>query len=222
MSFTWFDKFSDAIDKIPNQGDKDTFALAIVNYGMTGVEPELPYPLNALFAICKEDIEHSVKARTNNAGGRPKKTQGEEPEAVLEVTEDVTGEVIISRENTEKPPSTTPPKNPPTKPNTIQNNTEQYNTEQNKRERVRTSFAPPAPAQVREYAEDKGINIDPERFCDYFAAQGWRISNGNPMKDWKAAVRNWAAREGPATRYRGKVQGQEVESGFDYDAYCGF
>ena len=29
---------------------------------------------------------------------------------------------------------------------------------------------------------------------DYYAAQGWKLSNGNPMKDWRAAVRNWAHR----------------------------
>ena len=56
-------------------------------------------------------------------------------------------------------------------------------------------FAPPTPAQVDEYCAGKGISIDSERFVDYFTAQGWRLSNGNPMKDWRAAVRNWHRRD---------------------------
>jgi hypothetical protein len=195
MSFTWFDKFSEAIERIPDQGDKDTFTLALVNYGITGVEPELPYPLDALFAICKEDIEHSVKARTNNTGGRPKKAKEEEPTPELEVTEEVISEVITEDKNpTEKPHLKTPPKNPTQKPNTEQYSTEQYKTEQNKREKAQ-KMRPPTPEEVEEYARGQDETINAAEFCDYYAAQGWRLSNGNAMKDWRAAARRWIRSE---------------------------
>ena len=37
-------------------------------------------------------------------------------------------------------------------------------------------------------------NINPEQFYDYYEANGWKI-NRNPMKDWKATVRNWERNE---------------------------
>jgi outer membrane biosynthesis protein TonB len=191
MSFTWFDKFSEAIAKIPDQGDKDTFKIAIVDYGMTGIEPELPYPLDALFAICKEDIDNSVKARNSNTGGRPKKTKSEEPTPEPEVTEEVISE---DKNPTEKPHLKTPPKNPTQKPNTEQYSTEQYKAEQNKREKAQ-KMRPPTPEEVEEYARGQDETINAAEFCDYYAAQGWRLSNGNAMKDWRAAARRWIRSE---------------------------
>lgn len=51
-------------------------------------------------------------------------------------------------------------------------------------------FTPPTVEEVREYCEERGNNVDPERFVDFYASKGWRVGNQS-MKDWKAAVRNW-------------------------------
>ena len=51
-------------------------------------------------------------------------------------------------------------------------------------------FTPPTLQDVTAYVEEKGYNVDPEQFVDYYAARGWKIK-GDSMKDWKAAVRNW-------------------------------
>lgn len=59
-------------------------------------------------------------------------------------------------------------------------------------------FAPPTAEEVRAYSEEQGLGLDPERFVDYYAAQGWRLSNGRVMRDWRAAARNWARRDGTA------------------------
>lgn len=56
-------------------------------------------------------------------------------------------------------------------------------------------FQAPTHAQVAEYCAERGNNVSPERFVDYYTAQGWKLSNGVPMKDWKAAVRNWERRD---------------------------
>lgn len=54
------------------------------------------------------------------------------------------------------------------------------------------AFTAPTAEEVGAYCEERGTPIDSRRFCDYYAAQGWRLSNGNKMRDWKAAARNWA------------------------------
>ena len=57
-------------------------------------------------------------------------------------------------------------------------------------------FQAPTVEQVEDYAKEQGHTIDAGRFVDYYHRQGWRLSNGQPMKDWKAAVRLWIQREG--------------------------
>ena len=64
--------------------------------------------------------------------------------------------------------------------------------EKNKKEK-RKRFTPPAPEEVMDYAFEKGLSIDAEKFCDYYESNGWKVGR-NPMKDWKAAVRTWAKR----------------------------
>lgn len=45
------------------------------------------------------------------------------------------------------------------------------------------------------YCAEEGITIPDLRACyDYYQSIGW-IKNGQPIVDWKAIVRNWAARE---------------------------
>ena len=53
---------------------------------------------------------------------------------------------------------------------------------------------PPTIEQVPEDASSRGESIDAERFCDFYASKGWMVGK-NKMKDWKAAVRNWAKNE---------------------------
>ena len=43
-------------------------------------------------------------------------------------------------------------------------------------------------------AHAAAYGIDPARFCDYYAANGWKAGR-SPMKDWQAAVRNWERRD---------------------------
>lgn len=57
----------------------------------------------------------------------------------------------------------------------------------------RKRFTPPTQEDIENYAGEKGIVIDAEKFMDYYASNGWKVGK-NPMKDWKAAVRNWARR----------------------------
>lgn len=53
-----------------------------------------------------------------------------------------------------------------------------------------THFKKPTLEEVEEYCNERQNNIDPQRFIDYYTANGWKVGR-NSMKDWKAAVRNW-------------------------------
>jgi len=66
---------------------------------------------------------------------------------------------------------------------------EKENKKENEKREVKR-FAPPTLDEVQAYCEERGNNVDPDRFIDYYTSNGWRVGK-NPMKDWKAAVRSW-------------------------------
>lgn len=71
-----------------------------------------------------------------------------------------------------------------------------------KKRAARKVFVPPTVDEVREYCSERGNNIDPEVFVDFYESKGWMIGKSK-MKDWKAAVRTWERSEG---RKKGSVQ----------------
>lgn len=60
-------------------------------------------------------------------------------------------------------------------------------------------FTPPSIDEVSAYCEERGNNVDPQRFIDFYAAKGWMVGR-NKMKDWKAAVRTWEQRGNDSPR----------------------
>ena len=56
---------------------------------------------------------------------------------------------------------------------------------------TRKRFVKPELEEIREFCFEKNINIDVDRFFNYYESKGWKVGV-SPMKDWKAAVRNWA------------------------------
>ncbi len=55
-------------------------------------------------------------------------------------------------------------------------------------------LTPPDAKAVQLYCLEAGLDIDPNRFVDYYASTGW-MRKGTPIRDWKAAARCWASRE---------------------------
>lgn len=54
-------------------------------------------------------------------------------------------------------------------------------------------FVPPDESEVAEYAKEHKLCLDAGAFIDYYMSKGWKVGL-SPMKDWKAAVRNWVRR----------------------------
>lgn len=83
----------------------------------------------------------------------------------------------------------------------------------------RTRFIKPSLADVKAYCEERGNNVDPERFINYYEANGWHVGK-NPMKDWQAAVRTWEQNGFSTTR---KYNAREppisaADDRYDFDA----
>ena len=55
-------------------------------------------------------------------------------------------------------------------------------------------FTPPTKEQIYDFCLENELGIDVDYLYDYYTAKGWKIGK-ETMKDWKAAVRNWARRD---------------------------
>lgn len=51
-------------------------------------------------------------------------------------------------------------------------------------------FVKPTVEEVRAYCRERGNDIDPAEFVDFYASKGWMVGS-SPMKDWRACVRTW-------------------------------
>ena len=183
--FTWFEKFTLVLDKMP-EPDRTAMMAAIISYGTYGVEPGFDYPLSAVFEALREDVDNSVGARTANKGGRPRKaaSAGRGRAESTPVCESENG----GFESAEPGFCETETQTNPIQANPIQTNREE------KAEKGAARFRPPTAEEVAAYAEEKGLDVDAARFCDFYATKGWTVGRSK-MRDWKAAARNWAARD---------------------------
>lgn len=204
-AFTWFPHFGSQIEALPSEM-QDEYILAIARFGMYGEEPEFSNPiLSACFEGIRTDIENSVKNRTENKGGRPPKK-----------TKDKTTVKNQGYKPTQETQEQNDGEKPTEKPNLIQAKLGLANLNQGSKGVVGGSakrFTPPTLTDVFAYGSeyvlkhfpmhDPETAFDAEKFYDYFQAQGWKLSNGNAMKDWRAAVRQWINRDLKPPRPKG-------------------
>ena len=61
----------------------------------------------------------------------------------------------------------------------------------------RTGFVPPTLEEVQAYCRERGNDVDPQCFVDYFSASGWVDSKGNPVLNWKQKVITWEKHSQP-------------------------
>lgn len=186
--FSWFPKLTKTLERVPEEQRAD-IAWALICYGTYDEEPDLAWPLDAIFESLRDDIDNSKRAiRDGGSGGRGNKKTEEQPSEKPSNDEGEhpfeTIETVVSE--SEKGGFEEPEAKP------IHTNTKHTKPVQDCRKR----FKPPTQQEVAAYASERGHPEFPaQRFVDYHAQQGWKLSNGNPMKDWQATVRNWIARD---------------------------
>lgn len=174
-----FDSHIEGAQRLP-QRDKEKFYTALIEYVHFGREPDLSGcpAADAAFTMILPVLETSrKKAEAGRKGGLANGKASSEAEASSEASPEADGKQSDKQNGeTEK----------------AKGNSKGNSSSKGNENSVR--FAPPTPEQVGEYAAEKGLTLDPHRFCDYYASKGWKVGS-SPMKDWKAAARNWSRRD---------------------------
>ena len=158
----------------------------ICEYSLNGTLPvELPPTANSLFILMKPNIDSSSKKY--NASVANGKKDGAPP----------------GNQNARKQPKNNQTKQPTNKQDLdleydldLDSDLEKETVCKADKPPTRHRFTPPSVDEVRSYCTEKGFTVDPQRFVDYYTSNGWKVGK-NPMKDWKAALRNWNGKEQP-------------------------
>lgn len=58
------------------------------------------------------------------------------------------------------------------------------------------SAQPPTLLEVQQYAEQKGIHTDVQKFYCYYSEREWKDKNGKPITNWKNTLEYWGKTEG--------------------------
>lgn len=80
-------------------------------------------------------------------------------------------------------------------------------------------FVKPKVEEIAEYIKEKEYGINAQQFYDFYESKGWKVGN-TPMKDWKAAVRNWHSRAyGSGTAEKPKQPTGNPNAAYDLDRW---
>ena len=160
-----------------NDSEKARLLLAMLRYAVDGSESNLTGNERFLFPVFKAQIDRDIEAyntkvSNGSKGGRPKSEDNQE-------------EPKETENNLEEPKETEIVK--------IEDRRQKIEDKRQKTkdmDKPQKRFTPPTRDDVAWYCCERKNHVDPDRFIDYYTANGWKVGK-NPMKDWKAAVRQW-------------------------------
>lgn len=181
--------------------EKGQLFEAILDYGEYGAIPEVGGAVGVAWDFIQQRLDRDtgrydekVEQTKYAVAVREAKKRGIQLPAFdkWRLLSDEDRERLLSDDNERHPNSTTISTSNSTSISNSKDNIESMADKSHTRQR----FSPPSVEDVREYCKEKGYNVDPDRFVDYYTSNGWKVGR-NQMKDWKAAVRSWERKENP-------------------------
>ena len=166
---------------------KGTFLRYIYEYGIKEIEPELSGLELTVWLKIKRRIDDDVQAyerKVSNLKQNKNRT----------ATGAKTATITDNRTDTERTPDGDRTGSVSVNVSDNVNVSDSVNVAEAKPAEpapARKRFVKPELEEIREFCFEKNINIDVDRFFNYYESKGWKVGV-SPMKDWKAAVRNWA------------------------------
>ena len=188
------------------------FYDALIKYALMGIEPE-NVMFKAMFEMAKPLMEEPVSSwgGKREGAGRHKNQDNQKNQdiQVFQVNQDIQDNQVFQVEQKETK------KNTPLNPQK-ENNKNIYNpitpsgviapkgTDTQKR------FVKPTVEEINTYCRENNKSVDAERFWNFYESKGWKVGK-SPMKDWRAAVRNWCKDSKPSENSEFQQQREREE-----------
>lgn len=190
-AFMYYYDWAEEMLKLPNEL-RLKIDDAMKRFVLYGEEPTDPMVIYSMFSLMRKQAEEDIKKYEQLCKDRQRaiNTRWEREREIYTSIQPNTSEYTSIQPNTS---DTNKRKGNKSKLNeTIKENTHIVCT---KESATSVRFTPPSIEEVRMYVSVEGLDIDAEEFMDYGIANGWKLSNGNPMKDWRATLRQWHRRK---------------------------
>lgn len=177
MAIEYFNAYHSYLKSIAplNDAERGRLFTALLEYSSTGVTPDLRGNERFIFPTMKEQIDRDMQkyeAKCNKNRENVLRRYTDVNDGIRTDTKSTKAKEKAKEKAKAKAKESTPPISP---------------------SRV-TRFVPPTLDEVRAYCMERGGKVSAEKWYDYYTANGWKVGK-NPMKDWKAAVRNWERTE---------------------------
>lgn len=195
-SMVFYRSFFEAVEDLPPEDFKQA-VTAIMRYALDGTADDVKGVAKSILIMARPQIDKNNKRYENGTRG------GRKPNDNQTITK-------------AEPKCISP------KPNVNVNDNVNDIKENTLKSVKEKRFAPPTPENVREYCREKGLSVDADRFVDFYESKNWYVGK-NKMKDWKAAVRNWARSQRQESTAKGAEKPRNRFANFqqrdyDYDA----
>ena len=180
--FPFLRSFKDAINSLPDP-DKLIVYEAITDYAFFQIEPNIESPMAKLcWVLIKPILEKQWnKVNAGSKGGAPIGNTNASKQSSLSLS---------NKQNSSK-------KQAEFKQQEHIGERIKEKDNENDKDRGQTArrFTPPSLEDIQSYCSEMEYKIDAQAFLDHYEANGWVQGKGKPIKDWKAAIRNWNRRE---------------------------
>ncbi len=183
--FTFYASFYDAISRLTRKDDRLSLFEAIAAYALKGEIINMTSTAEAMFCLIQPTLDSAAKkAESGRQGGKSK--------------EDANVKQTASKAEAKQKQTAREKEGEKEKEGEIEKEKEIEN-ECSLKARARASLPScsmkrPSLDEVKAYCFERGKGMDAEAFYDFYEAKGWKVGSA-PMKDWKAAVRNWERKD---------------------------
>ena len=214
-SIVFYRSFYEAIKELSAEEFRNA-VMAIMEYGLNDSEIDTSGVAKAILIMAKPQIDKNNKRYENGlrGGTKPKQNQNE---TKLESNSSQTRtklEPNLNQSGTKAEPKRTNPEPNDNDNDNVNDNVNDIKESVEKKPR----FYPPTLDELKKYIADNKYNVDPERFIDYYTANGWTVGK-NRMKDWKAVVRNWDRSQKSGGRMRQELTAKTKFNNFKQRSY---
>lgn len=203
-TFVFYPTFLTSIEAIKNAAMRLAMFEAIANYGVYGTLPDFTDTdpnglldgmfLQIRFSIDEAKAKRSTNRENGSRGGAPK------------------GNKNACKNNRKLPKSIEIKQNNPNV--NVNDNVNVISSNEDKAKSV-SRFVSPTLDDIQDYCKERGFNVDAASIYDHYTANGWVQGKNKPIKDWKAAVRQWARREGEFSKPQPQTNNDARRGGFD-------
>lgn len=162
-----------------NDAERGRLFTACLTYSMTGAEPDLRGNERFVWPTIREQIDRDTKKYSDFCKKQQENIRKRWDTTVYDGTSGIPDDTKHTKEKEKE----------------NENILSSPNVEDSiARTPARKRFTPPTLAEVTAYCRERQNAVDPQRFIDYYTANGWKVGK-NSMKDWKAAVRTWEGKQ---------------------------